>query len=285
MSFIPQDRITNAAASKIKKSVFEFLEFETGSAICVSSSSWNLNIERCLFRFCISTNVGGAINVKAATLLFVEICFDTCFIAAGVKNLFGNVIYGTSDYSKNAVLNYTTFLCCGPKMSISADSTIYFQKFISLLSNLNFSRCCSTEGSCSISIESPSGKATFVDIFEGISAQITCVFGSGILSFSKSNIIDWTPYVNYAIFWSDYGKTTLEDCSFFILNPTYKLGSVAFLRNCYGNVASNITKTVTTRISMLKIRADDYCNHVNLDFSSNDKGLGFKLLSIPLIFF
>lgn len=64
----------------------------------------------------------------------------------------------------------------------------------------------------------------------------------------------------------------------FILSPTYKLGSVVFLRYCYGNVGSNISKTKTTVFPVARNRADNYCNDLVLGCEASCKSSKKMLL-------
>lgn len=275
-------RITSASSPHISLTIFEFLRYDSGSAISISSSDWTLSIDRCLFRQCISDNVGGAIKVTSKILKIIKTCFDTCFIDQPADDIWGNAIHASSNspQSSEAHTNLTSFISCGPDTAISGDSTIYFFQFPLSANNINYTRCNSNAGAAAISIQLCSGKVSFMELIGGISPHISCVYTSLLLSYTHSNIIDWKQGFEHRMFWTNTGKTTLSSCCVFVASSWRTLGNVVFLNDCYGNIGSNVTKTDTTAFPLNRIRADDYCRFLRTDFARVQSSLVKLLLFV-----
>ena len=148
---------------------------------------------------------------------------------------------------------------------------MYFKTLKLTSSNLNFSRCCSTDGSSSITIDSTPGTASYVIVYGGIATVISCIFGEVTLAFSYSNFVDWFQAYDTSMFWANVGLTTFEYCSIYP-SKFYRIGTIKFLRGCYGNVGNGISSAPTTLFPQILVRADDYCYNLNgrLEFSVNN---------------
>lgn len=279
--FTPHDRITNAESGSISSSLFEFLYFDSGSAIQIARSGFSLSIDSSFFRFCVSTKQGGAIYFRGAKTSISRTCFDTCFRFGTVNDIWGNAIfsqfYGTAAESSD--LNLTSFFGCGPSEN-SGDSTVYYESHPLESENLNFSQCCGYGGPTSICTNYKSVRSKFLSTYGGKSWQILDIVSSASMTIEKMISLNFSQMHIPDLFCGLHYDVT--DCCLFLSKRIGELGDVTFKGNCYSNIDLNypgLTETMTTEMGVPKIKADGYCQNQNSMNPGNILNLKFLCIS------
>jgi len=245
------ERINADDRSFIEKCHFENISSTLDGGAIVSTAVNILSVSYCSFTMVQTTGKGGVIFRQNGNLNVFRCCFRFCRSSNTNNNIGSNAIL---IHSAELLMNYSTMFCCW-ETTVSADSVTRGENSIVYAGNYNSSECkgCQTGGILLEIIPSQKCSLLFCNCYKGNDFRV--VTGSGtspyFIEMSYSNIIKNTVYRII-----DNNVNAISCC--FYGNSNYDTYNSIIFSKCYGDFSTvGVTQTSTTYVLIPLNNYDD----------------------------